>query len=143
MGSPPLQIARVLAPLPPYAVTPPAFPFPSLAASAGQAPLGGAREAIMACFIAARLAYDALDTAGGAVPPSLRSARARGARAWLGAMAMPPGTRGPVGKLIDASASDDPSALRAPLASVISVTAPYLDPAARSELDRLAQALVA
>jgi hypothetical protein len=96
----------------------------------------------MAAFVAARLAHDALELGAGAVPPSLRQARARGARAWLGALAVPAGVRGPTGKLIDASAGDDPAAMRGPLASVINVTAAYLDQASRSELDRLAQALV-
>ena len=136
------QIAPVLT-LPPYAVAAPAFPFPALAALAGRVPLGGAREAVLACFMAARLAGDAVETGASAVPPSLRAARARGARAWLGALAVPAGVRGPVGKLIDASAAQDPSAIRAPLASVMTVTASYLDPAARSELEHLAQALAA
>lgn len=97
----------------------------------------------MAAFVAARLAHDALEAGGGAVPPSLRAARARGARAWLGALAVPTGVRGPAGKLIDASVGDDRAAMCGPLASVIIVTAAYLDPASRSELDRLAQALAA
>jgi hypothetical protein len=124
-------------------VAPPAFPFPALAARASIEALGGAREAVMAAFVAARLVRDALDGEGGAVPPSLRAARARGARAWLGALAVPAGVRGPVGKLIDASVGNDQAAAQAPLLSVINVTAAYLDPASRSELDRLAQALVA
>ena len=131
----------MLAPLPPYAVAPPAFPFPALARLAGRAPLGGPREAVLACYLAARLAHDALDTPGGAVPPSLRHARTRGARAWLGAIALPSAVRGPVARLIDASTADDPASLRSPLVAVIAVTAAYLDPAARSELDRFAQTL--
>ena len=135
------QIDPVLAALPPYAVIPPAFPYPALAALAGRAPLGGAREAILACFMGARLARDAMDTTGGAVPPSLRQARAQGARAWLNALAVPAGVRATVAKLIDASTTDDPASMRAPLMAVIAVTASYLDSASRSELDRLAQAL--
>lgn len=131
----------MLAPLPPYAVAPPAFPFPALARLSGQAALGGPREAVLACYMAARLAHDALDTPGGAVPPSLRLARSRGARAWLGALAVPAPVRAPVAKLMDASTLNDPAALRPTLAAVIAVTAAYLDPAARSELDHLAQAL--
>jgi len=131
----------VLSPLPPYAVAPAAFPFPALATLAGRVPLGGAREAVMACFMAARLAQDSMKSGADAVPPSLRAARARGARAWLGALAVPSGVRTPAGRLIDATAQDDPATMRAPLASVIGVTATYLDPASRSELDRLAQAL--
>ncbi|MGH7688491.1 MAG: hypothetical protein ACREN3_02710 [Gemmatimonadaceae bacterium] len=130
-------------PLPPYAVVPPAFPFPALAAGAGRAPLGGEREVLLACFVAARLASDTLETGGGAVPPSLRRTRARGARIWLGALAVPGGVRGPVGKLIDATATDDSDGLRHALLAVIGVTAEYLDPASRSDLERLAQALTA
>jgi hypothetical protein len=122
-------------------VAPAAFPFPALARLAGHASLGGPREAVLACYMAARLARDAMETPGGAVPPSLRSARSRGARAWLGALAVPAPVRGPAAKLIDASTLDDPKAMHAPLAAVINVTAAYLDPAARSELDHLAQAL--
>lgn len=138
-----LQIARVLAPLPPFAVAPPAFPFPALAAGAGHAALGGDREVILACFIAARLVHDALETEDGAVPPSLRRARARGARNWLGSLALPAGVKGPMGKLIDASGADDVGAVRGALAAVIAVTAAHLDPGARSELHRLAQAVAA
>lgn len=138
-----LQIGPVLPPLPPYAVAPPSFPFPILAARAGEAPLGGPREAVMACFVAMRLVRDALETGGHAVPPSLRVARARGARAWLAALAVPAAVRGPVGKLIDATVADDPGAIRTPLAAVMNVTAAYLDAGSRSELARFAQALAA
>jgi hypothetical protein len=131
----------VPAPLPPFAVVPPAFPFPAIAAGAGHAPLGGKREVFLACFVAARLAHDTLDAGTGPVPPSLRRTRARGARAWLGSVAVPAGVRGPIGKLIDASAGDDSAAVHHALLGVISVTAAYLDPAARSDLERLAQAL--
>jgi hypothetical protein len=133
----------VLAPLPPYAVSPPAFPFPALAAGAGQAPLGGVREVLLACFVAARLSHDALDRGAGAIPPSLRRARAQGARTWLGSLAVPAGVRGPVGKLIDATAGEDLTALRGCLAAVITVTAPHLDRASRSELERFAQTIAA
>jgi hypothetical protein len=136
-----LQIAPVLAPLPPYAVAPPAFPFPALATGAGHASLGGDREVILACFVAARLVHDALDSSAGPVPPSLRRARARGARTWLGSLAVPTGVKGPMAKLVDASAADDPAALRNALASVITVTAAHLDSGSRSELHHLAQAL--
>ena len=136
-----LQIARVPAPLPPYAVVPPAFPFPALAAGAGHAPLGGKREVLLACFVAARLVHDALDTEAGPVPPSLRRSRAHGARTWLGSLAVPAGVRGPIGKLIDASAGDDPAALHGALQAVIAVTATHLDPASRSDLERLAHTL--
>jgi hypothetical protein len=141
MPAPAPQIDRVLVTLPPYAVAPTAFPCPALAAAAGRAPLGGPREALLACFMAARLAHDAMDTTVAAVPPSLRRTRARGARAWLATLATPGSVKTSVAKLIDATTADDPAAMRAPLASVIAVTASYLDPASRSELDRLVQAL--
>ncbi len=142
-AAPAVQIGAVLPPLPPYAVAPPSFPFPALATHAGEAPLGGPRDAVLACFVAMRLVRDALESGGHAVPPSLRAARARGARAWLGALAVPGAVRGPVGRLIDATAADDPDAMRAPLAAVMNVTAAYLDAGSRSELARFAQALAA
>jgi hypothetical protein len=115
------------------------FPFPALAALAARAPLGGAREVVMACFVSARLVRDA--TGPDAIPPSLRATRASGARAWLATLAVPVAQRAPFAKLIEASATDDPAAMRAALAVVMAVTAIYIDSGARSELEHLAQAL--
>ena len=61
----------MLVPQPPYALDAPAFPFPALAALAGRAPLGGQRETVLACFVAARLVRDSVGPE--AIPPSLRA----------------------------------------------------------------------
>jgi len=129
----------MLVPQPPYALDAPAFPFPALAALAGRAPLGGQRETVLACFVAARLVRDSVGPE--AIPPSLRAIRAAGARAWLATLAVPPAQRAPIAKLLESSAMDDPRPMGAALAGVMAVTAVYLDMAARSELDRLAQML--
>lgn len=126
-------------PQPPYALGVPTFPFPALAALAARVPLGGAREVVMACFVAARLVRDGIGP--DAIPPSLRATRASGARAWLATLAVPAAQRAPIAKLLDSSASDDAVAIRAALAVVTGVTAIYLDSGARSELEHLAQAL--
>ena len=57
------QIRRVPVTLPPYALTAPVFRFRHLAALAGRAPIGGAREVALACFVAARLVSDCCDPA--------------------------------------------------------------------------------
>ncbi len=133
------QIARVLSQLPPYSLTPPRFRFRALATLAGRAPLGGAREVALATYLVARLVDDA--SPGHALPEGTRSARATAARGWLAAMALPSAVRPALMRLVDASGDDGP-ALHGALRNVITVTANYLDPAAVSDLEKLAQALV-
>jgi hypothetical protein len=94
---------------------------------------------VIACFVGARLVRDAVGS--DAIPPSLRATRASGARAWLATLAVPVAQRGPIARLLDSSALDDPASMRAALAVVMAVTAIYLDPGARLELEHLAQAL--
>src|SRR5204863_7354540 len=55
--------SRVPVMLPPYALSAPVFKFRHLATLAGRAPIGGAREVALACFVAARLASDCRDPA--------------------------------------------------------------------------------
>src|SRR5215216_5312955 len=55
------QILPVPVTLPPYALPAPVFRFRNLATLAGRAPIGGAREVALACFVAARLANDCCD----------------------------------------------------------------------------------
>ena len=126
--------------LPPYALAAPAFRFRNLAALAGRAPIGGAREVALACFVAARLVNDCCD-------PTLdfddeaRAARCAGAKGWLGTIAIPGPVRTPVAKLADASANGHPEAM-APLVTALAKAADaFLDPAARAELDALATRL--
>jgi hypothetical protein len=117
MRSSPRSDCRVPVTLPPYALSAPVFRFRHLAALAGRAPIGGAREVALACFVAARLASDCSD-------PSLdldeasRAARCAGTKGWLGTIANP--------------------AVMAPLVAALAKAAEsFLDSASRSELDVL------
>jgi len=88
--------------------------------------------------MAARLAHDVLVERG--ISPSIRAERAENARGWLSSTTLPHAVKPALSSLVDASAGDAHDTATA-LASVISVTATFLDAAARSELDRLAALL--
>jgi hypothetical protein len=131
---------RVPVMLPPYALSAPVFKFRHLATLAGRAPIGGAREVALACFVAARLASDCCDPALDLDEPS-RAARCAGAKLWLGTIAIPSPVRTPVAKLAEATATANPATM-APLVSVLTRAAEsFLDAASRSELDQLATRL--
>jgi hypothetical protein len=126
--------------LPPYALPAPAFRFRNLAALAGRAPIGGAREVALACFVAARLVNDCCDPMLD-LGEEARAARCAGAKGWLGTIALPAPVRSPVAKLAEASANGHPGAM-APLVTALARAADsFLDPAARAELDALASLL--
>ena len=123
--------------LPPYALAAPVFRFRHLAALAGRAPIGGAREVALACFVAARLVSDCCDPTL-ELDEASRVARCAGAKGWLGAIAIPSPVRTPVAKLADASATAEPTAI-APLVIALAMAAEsFLDSAARGELESLA-----
>jgi hypothetical protein len=123
----------------PYTLVAPSFALRSLAQAAGRAALGGPRESILAALVAARLTRGALPGSG--LTPAQRSTRADHARNWLGTIALPPVPKVAATRVIELSAKDDLEALAAALAKVTDVTAPYLDRAARLELDSLAAQL--
>ena len=126
--------------LPPYALSAPVFKFRHLATLAGRAPIGGAREVALACFVAARLASDCCDPALD-LDEEARTARCAGAKSWLGTIAIPSPVRTPVARLAEATATADPAAM-APLVSALARAAEsFLDAASRSELDMLAARL--
>ena len=126
--------------LPPYALSAPVFKFRHLATLAGRAPIGGAREVALACFVAARLASDCCDPALD-LDEAARAARCAGAKSWLGTIAIPSPVRTPVARLAEATATADPAAM-APLVSALARAAEsFLDAASRSELDMLAARL--
>ena len=126
--------------LPPYALPAPVFRFRHLAALAGRAPIGGAREVALACFVAARLVHDCCDPLLD-LDDEHRAARYSGAKAWLGTIAIPAPVRTPVAKLAEASANGRADTM-APLVSALARAADsFLDPAARAELDALAASL--
>ena len=123
----------------PYALATPAFRFKALALAAGRAPLGGPREAALAALIGARLTAGMIGP--GVLAADVRAARAEAARGWLGTIAVPAVTKVAVARLIESTVRNDPAALVAAVAKVTDVTAPYLDRAARSELEQLGVAL--
>jgi hypothetical protein len=126
--------------LPPYALITPVFRFRHLAALAGRAPIGGAREVALACFVAARLVSDCCD-------PSLqldeesRASRCAGAKAWLGTIAIPAPVRAPVAKCAEASAVSNAKSMAALVTGLAKAAESFLDAAARGELDALASRL--
>ncbi len=120
----------------PYALATALFPFRALAALAAKAPLGGARESVLAALIASRLAVAAV--APVSLPTAARKKRADAARTLLTAVSLPAPVRTAVGRLVDLSASDDLAAIASGVRKVTEVTAPFLDKHARLELDRLA-----
>jgi hypothetical protein len=130
----------VLVPLPqpPYALSSTTFRFAALAALAGRAPIGGQREVALATYLAARLAHDVLPEKGLTQP--VRVERAGNAKSWLSTLALPTPIRPALASLVDASGGDCAAVCPA-LRNVMAVTANFLDSAARSELDQLADAL--
>lgn len=134
------QIRPVPVTLPPYALPAPVFRFRSLATLAGRAPIGGAREVALACFVAARLVNDCCDPVL-ALDEDARAARCAGAKGWLGTIAIPAPVRAPVAKLADASANGYPESMAPLVAALAKAADAFLDPAARSELDALATRL--
>jgi hypothetical protein len=125
--------------LPPYALATPEFRFRALAALAGRAALGGARELILGTLLGARL----VDGVVGEHPLSatLRRARATAAKTWLSALALPASSRTTLARLAEATAADDLPALRDAWESAAALVVPTLDASARAELRRLSGAL--
>lgn len=135
----PAQIRRVPVTLP-YALPAPVFRFRHLAACAGRAPLGGAREVALACFVAARLVSDCCDDSL-ALDEETRAARCSGAKGWLGTIAIPAPVRSPVSKLADASARGDWGALAPLVVALAKAAESFLDAPSRGELETLAASL--
>lgn len=124
---------------PPYSLAPALFRFRALATNAGRAPLGGAREAGLACYVCARLA-------AGLLPPfelsdEERVSRAAAARIWLASLALPAAIRAPLVKLIDATRAAPLEQAGAALVTVADAAASYLDGPALAELRALASQL--
>lgn len=124
---------------PSFSVAEPHFAFRALAQAAARAPLGGAREGLLATLVAARLARAVAGP--GALPVAPREERAAAARQWMGALSLTAGIRAALLQLVDATAKSEPAALCAALGKVTEVTAPHLDRKARLELDLLAREL--
>jgi hypothetical protein len=124
---------------PPYALVTPAFHFRALAALAGRATLGGARELLVGALLMARLA----DACTGPHPLTTpqRRARANAARAWLASLTLPAIVRAVFSRVMEATATDDRRALAEAWDGLVSLVTPSLDMSSRAELRRLALAL--
>jgi hypothetical protein len=120
---------------PRYSLSQSEFPYRSLAALAGRAPIGGTREVALATLVAARLASSAVGP--GLLPTSTRVARARSARNWLLSMSLPQNARNAVLRVIVASGDDNMEELQQSLAKLMELTDGQLDQASRMELGRL------
>ena len=105
-----------------------------------RAALGGPRETALACLIVARLVADAVDTPA-VLTPEQRRVRAQDARHWLGAATLAAPARAALVRLADVTGTERLDGMAVALDSVITVTANQLDPAARLDLTKLAQAL--
>ena len=133
------QIESVPMSLPPYALSVPIFRFRHLALFAGRAPIGGAREVALACFVAARLAVDC--AAPMAEDREGRSVRSAAANAWLGTLALPTSMRTLLTRCVEASVAGVPAAVGHELAGLAAAAAPFLDAPSCGELDALAASL--
>jgi hypothetical protein len=124
--------------VPRYAVPPIEFPFRSLAAYAGRAPLGRGREVALACLMAARLSAPGL---GAPLPTPVRTARAAGASRWFASLAVPTALRAPLARVAAASARESTSELGDALGEVIAAARKHLDDGSIAELEGVVQRL--
>ncbi len=93
----------------------------------------------MGVLVAARLTASLVPPRTLSAPQ--RRARADAARNWLGTIALPAAPKLALTRLVDATLESGVEQAAVALAKVTDVTAPYLDKAARSELDSLARSL--
>jgi hypothetical protein len=121
---------------PPYALTSPSFRFRALASLAGRAPLGGAREVVLATYLVARLVDDCRPSK--ALPSATRTSRSAAAHNWLANTALPSAVRTALVRLVEATEGDRTTVTSA-LPAVLAAADTYLDEAARLELERLAR----
>ena len=125
--------------LPPYALAAPVFRFRHLASLAGRAPIGGAREVALACFVAARLASEC--TTEMEEDSTARADRCAAAKAWLGTLALPASIRTSVTRCAESSVDGAPSAVGREIAALAQAATTYLDAHSRAELETLASSL--
>jgi hypothetical protein len=118
------------------------LPFRALASLAARAPLGGEREVVLGCFMAARLASLAADAQSGDTATSeARGQRAAAARTWFAGLALPAALRTLFGRLVDASAGNDRRELGLRLSAVAEAASRFLDEPARAEMSALVERL--
>jgi hypothetical protein len=115
------------------------FRFRALSALAGRLPLGGERELAMTLLLGARLGDGCLPLA--AITRELRTARATGARHWIGALALPATVRSAAYQVADASGGESKEGVATALERLMGATASVLDAPSRAELKQLLGAL--
>ena len=104
--------------------------------------MGGEREVVLGCFMAARLASFAADApAGDATLVEARRQRAAAARTWFAGLALPAALRTLFGKIVDASAAGDLPELGARLSALTETASRFLDEPARVEMHALVERL--
>ena len=115
------------------------LPFRALASLAARSPMGGEREVVLGCFMAARLiAFAAHETDTRAASDESRSHRAAAARTWFAGLALPATLRTLFAKLVDATAGNDRAEMARLLSAMNEAVGPLLDEPAHAELERLA-----
>ena len=125
--------------LPPYALHTLRFRFRALATQAGRSSLGGDREVVLACFVAARI--------GAGLFPEMRAdpaklqVRAVAARQWLSSISVPGQVRQAVGAVISASAGADAVAAARALTHLLLLAPAQLDEASVAEIQELVDEL--
>jgi hypothetical protein len=122
----------------PYALDTLRFPFPALASLAGRLPLGGGREVALAALMTARLAQGV--TTGDALPVGERVTRAAAAKVWLASLALPPTTRVPFARCVEATTGTALQVAGA-LRSLVAAAGMHLDGPSVQELETLARKL--
>lgn len=110
-----------------------------MAALAGRAPIGGAREVALASFVVARLAAERLGGTDDDRPQ--RAARCLAAKGWLGTLALPQPVRGAAGKCAELSIDGQRGLLSREVRDLIVAATGFLDAQSRNELDALARSL--
>jgi hypothetical protein len=125
---------------PRYSLEEPVFPFPALAAATGRAAIGGAREVMLACLMAARLAIGLIDPPE--ILPESRRDRADRARHWSGTLTVPGDVRAMLMRVIELSGRSDRAAAAQALDDLSAVSASNLDEQSRAELRAVAQRLL-
>ena len=122
----------------PYALDALQFPFPALAALAGRLPLGGGREVALAALTTARLAQGLSDEEN--LPIADRASRAASAKVWLASLALPPATRAPFVRCLEATTGTALPMVGA-LRSLVAAIGSHLDGPSIQELERLSRQL--
>lgn len=126
----------------PYAIPKPVFPFRHLAGLAARAPIGGAREVALACFMAARLAAELIPASGRTgLTAELRAVRSAAATSWLATLTLPAAIRTSLTRCIDGAAHGSAEALGSEIAALGAACASVLDAASCAELKQLADSL--